>query len=171
MMLNREVPRLTDEGGDLALSAAPYACAVNMQNSDRFSHDSPEGQSSLINGAYFTLIVGEKAWARSSLLWNMAGNFYLKRAVIALVDDEKGFQVANKINRFAIGDRDGLKYNNDGSLDLYIQTDSPGADKESNQLPSPPKGKLGVTMRLYAPKSSAIDGRWNPTFVRRVGNF
>lgn len=80
--------------------------------------------------------------------------------------DEAGFQVANKLNRFAIGDRDALKYNSDGSLDLYLQSESPGAAKESNWLPSPAKGALGVTMRLYAPKAAAIDGRWNPPAVR-----
>lgn len=83
--------------------------------------------------------------------------------------DEAGFQVANPINRFAIGDRDALKYNADGSLDLYLQHETPGSDKVSNWLPSPAQGKLGVTMRLYAPKPQALDGRWNPTAIRGVG--
>ena len=82
--------------------------------------------------------------------------------------DAEGFQVANPINRFAIGDRDALKYNADGSLDLYIQNANPGADKESNWLPAPASGVLGVTMRLYAPKQSALDGRWNPPAIQRV---
>ena len=76
--------------------------------------------------------------------------------------DEEGFQVANPLNRFAIGDRDDLKYNADGSLDIYIQHDSPGKDKESNWLPAPATGKMGVTMRLYAPRPQALDGRWAP---------
>lgn len=82
--------------------------------------------------------------------------------------DEAGYQVANPINRFAIGDRDALKYNPDGSLDLFFQHDSPGKDKESNWLPSPAKGVLGVTMRLYAPKPQALDGRWTPPAIRKV---
>jgi hypothetical protein len=82
--------------------------------------------------------------------------------------DEEGFQVANKLNRFAIGDRDELKFNTDGSLDVYIQSDTPGTDKESNWLPSPAKGKLGVTMRLYAPKAPVLDGRWAPPAVKKV---
>jgi hypothetical protein len=82
--------------------------------------------------------------------------------------DEAGFQVANPISRFAIGDRDELKYNADGSLDLYIQNESPGPGKESNWLPSPAEGKLGVTMRLYAPKRQAVDGRWNPPAIKRA---
>ena len=82
--------------------------------------------------------------------------------------DEAGFQVPNPINRFAIGDRDKLKFNSDGSLDLYIQHDSPGTDKDSNWLPSPSSGVLGITLRLYAPRSAALYGRWAPPAVRRV---
>lgn len=41
------------------------------------------------------------------------------------------------------------------------------ADKEANWLPAP-KGPLGVTMRLYAPKANALDGRWNPPAVKKV---
>lgn len=81
--------------------------------------------------------------------------------------DADGFAVPNKLNRFALGDRDALKYNADGSLDLYIQAESPGSDKEANWLPSSATGRLGVTMRLYAPAAPALDGRWNPPAVRR----
>ena len=82
--------------------------------------------------------------------------------------DAEGFQVANPINRFAIGDRDALKYNADGSLDLYFQHDNPGGALEANWLPSPASGILGVTMRLYAPKQPVLDGRWNPPAVRKA---
>jgi hypothetical protein len=81
--------------------------------------------------------------------------------------DAEGFQAANPIDRFAIGDRDQLIYNADGSLDLYLQHDRPGADKESNWLPAP-RGPLGVTLRLYAPKPSVLDGRWAPPPIKRV---
>ncbi|WP_457673763.1 DUF1254 domain-containing protein [Thiolapillus sp.] len=82
--------------------------------------------------------------------------------------DEEGFQVANELNRFAIGDRDELKFNKDGSLDIYIQHESPGKDKESNWLPSPAEGKLGMTLRLYAPHQSVLDGSWKPPVVKPV---
>jgi hypothetical protein len=81
--------------------------------------------------------------------------------------DEAGFAVPNSIDRCAIGDRDDLKYNTDGSLDLYFQHENPGPGKESNWLPSPSSGTLGVTMRLYAPKAQALDGRWNPPTIRQ----
>jgi hypothetical protein len=81
--------------------------------------------------------------------------------------DAEGFQVANPINRFAIGDRDPLAYNPDGSLDIYLQHDSPGGQHETNWLPAP-LGPLGVTMRLYAPAPEVLDGRWAPPPIRRV---
>ena len=51
--------------------------------------------------------------------------------------DADGFQAANPLDRFAIGDRDDLAYNDDGSLDLYLQHRSPGPDREANWLPAP----------------------------------
>ena len=51
---------------------------------------------------------------------------------------------------------------------IYIQNGNPGPEKESNWLPSPKSGTLGVTMRLYAPRPEVIDGRWNPPAIKRV---
>jgi hypothetical protein len=82
--------------------------------------------------------------------------------------DAEGFQVANPLNRFAIGDRDALQFNPDGSLDLYVQHASPGTTKESNWLPSAAQGPLGLTMRLYAPQPTVLDGRWSPPAVNRI---
>jgi hypothetical protein len=79
--------------------------------------------------------------------------------------DEHGFQVANEIDRFAIGDRDPLRYNDDGSLDLYLQHANPGPERETNWLPSP-DGPIGVTMRLYAPRASVLGGGWSPPPLR-----
>lgn len=76
--------------------------------------------------------------------------------------DAEGFQVPNPINRFAIGDRDKLKFNKDGSLTLYIQHESPGPEKESNWLPSPRSGKIAPTLRMYAPRREVLTGKWVP---------
>ena len=81
--------------------------------------------------------------------------------------DADGFQVANSLNRFAVSSWMPFKYNADGSLDLYLQNESPGKDKEANWLPAP-KGAFNLTMRLYGPKSEALTGRWNPPPVTRV---
>lgn len=82
--------------------------------------------------------------------------------------DGDGFQVANALNRFAIGDRDPLKRGPDGSVEILLQPTSPGAELESNWLPSPAEGAIGVTMRLYAPRAEALDGRWAPPAVHRL---
>jgi hypothetical protein len=80
--------------------------------------------------------------------------------------DPEGFQVPNSLNRFAVSSWMPFKYNADGSLDLYFQSESPGQDKEANWLPAP-KGSFNLTMRLYAPKSEALTGRWNPPPITR----
>jgi hypothetical protein len=81
--------------------------------------------------------------------------------------DKDGFQVPNGINRFAIGDRDKLKFNADGSLDLYVQNVSPGPDKESNWLPTP-QGEFNLAMRLYSPRREVLDGAWSPPPVKKA---
>ncbi len=78
------------------------------------------------------------------------------------------FFVDNPLNRYSLSPRNELKYNDDGSLDLYIQKDSPGKEKESNWLPAP-SGKFVLMMRLYWPQETApsiIDGSWAPPAVK-----
>jgi len=81
--------------------------------------------------------------------------------------DADGFQVANVLNRFAVSSWMPFKYNADGSLDLYFQSDSPGKDKEANWLPAP-KGPFNLTMRLYSPQTAALTGKWNPPPIKKV---
>jgi hypothetical protein len=76
--------------------------------------------------------------------------------------------VANPINRYAIGDRDPLKTNSDGSVDIYLHHDSPGKDKETNWLPAD-AGSFNVAMRLYWPKAEATNGAWSPPPIKKVG--
>ena len=139
-------------------------------------------------GCIPTLARVTNGWQMNTDTMGVYGNYYLKRAIVALVGlganqpedapsirstsrtpaaspsraktstssgprrndlrlvdafwsmtmyNSEGFQVDNPISRFAIGDRDALKFDDDGSLTLYIQNQSPGADKESNWLLSP----------------------------------
>lgn len=81
--------------------------------------------------------------------------------------DSEGFQVPNSLNRFALSSWMPLKHNADGSLDLYFQNESPGKDKEVNWLPAP-KGPFNVMLRLYAPQSDALTGKWNPPPVTKL---
>jgi hypothetical protein len=77
---------------------------------------------------------------------------------------QDGYFVHNPINRFAIGDRDPLKKNADGSVDLYIQHEAPGGDKDANWLPSP-AGVFNLSLRLYWPGEEILQGKWVPPAV------
>lgn len=78
------------------------------------------------------------------------------------------FFVANPLNRYALSSWMPLKKNKDGSLDLYVQHDSPGKDKETNWLPANDK-LFNITLRMYWPQEKApsiIDGSWKPPGVK-----
>ncbi len=75
--------------------------------------------------------------------------------------DTDFFFVDNPINRYDVGQRTEFITNSDGSVDLYIQAESPGKDKEANWLPAP-KGKFNLVLRfVLADKVTALDPRRN----------
>jgi hypothetical protein len=76
--------------------------------------------------------------------------------------------VANPINRYSLGDRSGMKTDKDGSLTIYLQKDSPGADKEANWLPTP-AGEFFMYLRAYLPGENLINHTWQPPLITRVG--
>ncbi len=94
---------------------------------------------------------------------------------VTMYDGKSQLLVKNPINRYLINSPmlPTMKKDADGSLTLYIQKDSPGADKESNWLPAP-DDKIYLVMRLYWPKTTppsilpAGEGTWQPPGVKRV---
>jgi hypothetical protein len=158
---------------------------------DVFAHGAAAGLK-LMYEKLPTIARVTNGWQMNTDTMGVYGNYYLKRAIVALVGlganqpddaiypinisdadgnpvmaenkyvlhfskdelppvdafwsltmyDAEGFQVANPISRFAIGDRDPLSFNGDGSLDLYIHNENPGSDKEANWLPTPNNGRL-----------------------------
>lgn len=81
---------------------------------------------------------------------------------LTLYDANNNYNVENSIHRYALGSDNQMKMNADGSLTIYIQSSSPGKDKESNWLPS----GNGVTpvyliLRSYAPGQAMIDSLSN----------
>ena len=88
---------------------------------------------------------------------------------VTMYDGKTQLLIENPINRYLINSPmlPGMKKNNDGSLTLYLQKDSPGPDKESNWLPAP-DGPIYLVMRLYWPKTEAPsilppgEGTWKP---------
>ena len=82
--------------------------------------------------------------------------------------NDKVLFVDNPLNRYLLGDRtEGLKYNDDGSLDIYIQKENPGADKESNWLPAA-TDNFSLTLRMYLPQESVLNSEYQPPPVQRV---
>ncbi len=78
------------------------------------------------------------------------------------------FLVDNPLKRYALGDRSRqLRYGADGSLELYIQHESPGPDKESNWLPAP-EGDFELGLRCYLPQAAITERRWVPPRVKAI---
>lgn len=84
--------------------------------------------------------------------------------------DKGWWFVPNALDEFTVSPRDDLVANEDGSVTLYFQAESPGADKEANWLPAP-KGPFIPMLRMYWPKEqspSILDGSWTPPSVVKV---
>lgn len=81
--------------------------------------------------------------------------------------DKQQFFIANPIDRYAIGDRDPLAVNDDGSVDIWIQHESPGDSRESNWLPAPP-GPFNIFLRVYRPNDRMLSGDWRPPAITRT---
>ena len=78
------------------------------------------------------------------------------------------FFIDNPIGRYALGDRDPLVYNPDGSLDLLVQADAPPPQLERNWLPVRSGVPSLLNARLYWPQAVALDGSWNMPAVERL---
>ena len=77
------------------------------------------------------------------------------------------FFVDNPLNRYTLSERNKFNVNPDGSVDLYLQKDNPGPEKEANWLPSP-AGKFVLMFRFYWPEDAVINGTWKPPAVQKV---
>ena len=91
-----------------------------------------------------------------------------ERVLVAHDVRPDGYLVANPIDRFAIGDRDKLVRNADGSLDLYIQPERPEGPRAQNWLPAP-DGPFQLLLRMYWPKQPILDGQWSPPPIKKAG--
>ena len=86
------------------------------------------------------------------------------------ISDDGLWFYPNELNKLTVSPRDKLVYNEDGSLTLYLQHTSPGADKQANWLPAP-KGPFAVTLRIYWPNTEApsiLNGTWQPPGIIKV---
>lgn len=77
--------------------------------------------------------------------------------------------VPNELGRYSIGDRtDGITFNQDGGLTIYLQSDDPGGDKTSNWLPSPAGDNFYLIIRLYVPEEPVLEQVWVPGSIVQV---
>jgi hypothetical protein len=85
-----------------------------------------------------------------------------------MYDGKTQLLIDNPVNRYLINSPmiEQFTFNEDGSLTIYVQKESPGKELESNWLPAP-DGPFYAVMRLYGPKKEALEGKWvNPPLVR-----
>ncbi|MQY04088.1 DUF1254 domain-containing protein [Actinomadura macrotermitis] len=83
---------------------------------------------------------------------------------LSMYNDKHAF-AANPLHRFAIGDRDDLRTDPDGSLAIRLQHDRPAGP--ANWLPAP-AGSFSVVLRVYWPDAAALNGDWRPPAIQRV---
>jgi len=84
----------------------------------------------------------------------------------SMYDGRTQLFIHNKLDRYLLNSNNEYVYNNDGSVVLYIQKDSPGKELEPNWLPAP-DGPFYCFMRLYGPKKEALSGEWvSPPLVK-----
>jgi hypothetical protein len=136
-------------GNDAAEAAYPYTKAfANGEVLDGSKHD-------------YTLTFAGGLYPPVNAFWS-----------VTMYDGKSQLLIENPINRYLINSPmlPGMKKNADGSLTLYIQNKSPGADKESNWLPAP-NDLIYLVMRLYWPKAEPPsvlppgEGTWQPPAI------
>ena len=79
--------------------------------------------------------------------------------------DAQGLLAPNALNRQALGSRDPLRYNEDGSLDLVLGHEAPAPEQQSNWLPLPASGPAQLLLRVYQPGPALLDGLWTPPLL------
>jgi hypothetical protein len=75
---------------------------------------------------------------------------------------------ANPLNRYSLGTKSkSMQFGKDGSLSVYVQSDAPGSDQESNWLPAPKGADFSLYIRAYWPKDAILQDSWTPPIVER----
>jgi len=150
--------KLGNYGTDYALRAyvALYGLGANLPADAVYPSAQKDARGGQLNGAHrYVLRFAPGRTPPVNAFWSLT-----------MYNSKQAF-VPNPIDRYAIGDRDKLKFNPDGSLDIHIQNESPGKDRESNWLPAP-KDDFNVILRLYWPQKSILDGSWVPPGISRA---
>jgi len=87
---------------------------------------------------------------------------------LTMYESETRLLVRNEINRYSIGDRTAsLELDGDGALEIYIQNESPGPEKEGNWLPAP-EGQFYVILRAYVPQAAMLANEYRLPAIQRM---
>ncbi|MBE2189775.1 MAG: DUF1254 domain-containing protein [Candidatus Kapabacteria bacterium] len=151
-------PKIGDAGTDYGLrgAVALIGLGANIAADAIYPNAYTDSENQPLNGANnYVLHFDKGETPPTKAFWSLT------------MYNAQSFFVENPINRYNISAWMPLKYNADGSLDIYIQKDSPGKDKESNWLPAA-AGDFSVTLRVYWPKESMIDGSWKTPGIKKV---
>ena len=83
--------------------------------------------------------------------------------------NQNHFFAPNDIKRYSTGTKNkALRYNAEGSLTIYVQSDPPLEAQRGNWLPSPKDADFSLYVRSYWPKVEVTDGAWTPPAVQRA---
>jgi hypothetical protein len=152
--------------GDWLLRAAAAKAGIYGNDAEEAMYPKTrrDGTGQLLDGSKhkYTLTFAASQYPPVNAFWS-----------VTMYDGKTQFLIKNPINRYLINSPmlPNMKKNADGSMTIYIQKKSPGADKEANWLPAP-KGPIYLVMRLYWPKTEAPsilppgEGTWNPPAVK-----
>lgn len=140
---------------------AAFGWPANLQEDAVYPYTKVDSSGAPLTGANnYTLTFPEAGTPPVNGFWS-----------ITMYEVDQGWWfVPNPLNKFTVSMRNHPKFNEDGSLTLYFQHESPGKDKEANWLPAP-KGPFIPMLRMYWPKErdpSVIDGSWSPPKIEKV---
>jgi hypothetical protein len=131
---------------------------VNAPKETKYFYQDFDANGGRLNGAYrYTVTFDKGRTPPVNGFWSLT------------LYNEHHFFVPNALTRYSLGTKNKtLQYNDDGSLTLYVQAESPGAGRETNWLPSPKDGDFSLYVRTYWSKVEATDGSWTPPPVQKA---
>ena len=132
---------------------------VNKPNETKYFYQDLDGAGQRLNGANrYTVTFAKDQTPPVRGFWSLT------------LYNQYHFFVPNDIKRYSLGTKNkGLKYNPDGSLTIYVQTDPPPAAQRDNWLPAPKGSDFSLFMRAYWPKVEITRGSWTPPAVNKAG--
>jgi hypothetical protein len=134
---------------------ASAALGANLPEDALYPYTETDGDGRKLNGAHrYVLHFDKGETPPTNAFWSLT------------MYNSDHYFVENPIRRYAIGDRDALVYNQDGSLDLLLQQEAPSG-REANWLPAP-AGPFDLILRIYWPRPEVMRGVWKPPAVRRL---